>query len=100
MLVKKVLKILIKIYILLVLSLISSSSFASNPEFNAWVKNFKNKAVNSGISKKVVDDVMSDVTFLPKVIEYDRFQPEYYEDTRTYIKKRKNKKKEKKGKVL
>ena len=24
---------------------------------------------------------------LPKVIEYDRYQPEFYEDTFTYIKK-------------
>ena len=35
--------------------------------------------------------------FLPKVIEYDRFQPEFYEDTRTYIKKRTSKKKVKDG---
>ena len=31
---------------------------------------------------------MSDAKFLPKVIEYDRYQPEFYEDTFTYIKKR------------
>ena len=30
---------------------------------------------------------MTDARFLPKVIEYDRFQPEFYEDTFTYIKK-------------
>ena len=88
MLVKKMVKILISIYISLVLLLTTSSSFANNPDFNAWVKNFKNKAVNSGISKKIVDDVLDGVTFLPKVIQYDRFQPEFYEDTRTYIKKR------------
>ena len=35
--------------------------------------------------------------FLPKVIEYDRYQPEFYEDTFTYIKKRANKKKLRKG---
>ena len=40
---------------------------------------------------KVVDDVMSKAIFLPKVIEYDRFQPEFYENTHTYIKKRTNK---------
>ena len=36
---------------------------------------------------------MSNAKFLPKVIEYDRYQPEFYEDTFTYIKKRTNKKK-------
>ena len=34
---------------------------------------------------------MSNVKFLPKVIEYDRFQPEFYEDTITYITKRTSK---------
>ena len=36
---------------------------------------------------------MSKAKFLPKVIEYDRYQPEFYEDTFTYIKKRTSKKK-------
>ena len=36
---------------------------------------------------------MSEAKFLPKVIEYDRYQPEFYEDTFTYIKKRSSKKK-------
>ena len=36
---------------------------------------------------------MSEARFLPKVIEYDRYQPEFYEDTFTYIKKRTNSKK-------
>jgi len=40
---------------------------------------------------------MSNVKFLPKVIEYDRFQPEFYEDTITYITKRSSKKKSEKG---
>ena len=29
----------------------------------------------------------------PKVIEYDRYQPEFYEDTKTYVSKRANNKK-------
>ena len=36
---------------------------------------------------------MKNVKFLPKVIEYDRYQPEFYEDTKTYISKRTSKKK-------
>jgi membrane-bound lytic murein transglycosylase B len=51
-------------------------------------KKFQTKAIESGISKKVVNEIMSDAKFLPKVIEYDRYQPEFYEDTFTYIKKR------------
>ena len=40
---------------------------------------------------------MANVRFLPKVIEYDRFQPEFYEDTKTYISKRTSQKKVQKG---
>ena len=38
---------------------------------------------------------MNDARFLPKVIEYDRFQPEFYEDTFTYVKRTSRKKLEK-----
>ena len=40
---------------------------------------------------------MSNAKFLPKVIEYDRFQPEFYEDTFTYIKKRSSDRKIREG---
>ena len=40
---------------------------------------------------------MSKVKFLPEVIKYDRYQPEFYEDTITYITKRTSKKKIKLG---
>ena len=66
-------------------------------DFNQWVKKFQNKAINSGISEKVVKDIMSNAKFLPKVIEYDRYQPEFYEDTFTYIKKRSSNRKIKEG---
>ena len=94
------LKKLIRIYILLILSFLQTSAFASNSDFKIWVKNFKIEAIKSGVSKQVVDDVMSGAVFLPKVIEYDRFQPEFYEDTYTYIKKRTNKNKVNKGLAL
>ena len=68
--------------------------------FELWLKDFKIQAINSGISKSVVDDVMFEVKFLPKVIEYDRYQPEFYEDTFTYIKKRSSMKKVNQGKKL
>ena len=36
---------------------------------------------------------MANVKFLPNVIKYDRYQPEFYEDTKTYISKRTSSKK-------
>ena len=74
-----------------------SQSLYANVDFELWVKNFKIKAINSGISKKIVNEIMSEATFLPKVIKYDRYQPEFYEDTFTYIKKRSSKNKIKEG---
>ena len=43
---------------------------------------------------------MNNAIFLPKVIEYDRYQPEFYEDTKTYVSKRTSKDKVKKGKRI
>ena len=70
---------------------------SANNDFDLWLKDFKIKAVNSGISKTLVDKVMSEAVFIPKVIEYDRYQPEFYEDTFTYIKKRSSNNKIKQG---
>ena len=69
----------------------------TDENFKEWVKNFQTRAINSGISKKVVTEIMSNAKFLPKVIEYDRYQPEFYEDTFTYIKKRSSNRKIKEG---
>jgi membrane-bound lytic murein transglycosylase B len=70
---------------------------SANNDFDSWLKDFKIKAVNSGISKTLVDQVLSEAVFIPKVIEYDRYQPEFYEDTFTYIKKRSSNNKIKQG---
>ena len=84
-----------KIITIIITLLFSTSSLSSvnDENFNKWLISFKSKAVKDGISKKVVEDVMSKAKFLPKVIEYDRYQPEFYEDTYTYIKKRTSKRK-------
>ena len=42
-------------------------------------KNFKILALSKGISEITFDSVMNNAKFLPKVIEYDRYQPEFYE---------------------
>ena len=69
-------------------------------DFNSWIISFKDYAMEKGISKETLDKTMSKVKFLPKVIEYDRYQPEFYEDTNTYIGKRTSTEKLKKGKNL
>ena len=69
----------------------------ANEEFNFWLDEFSAKAIRQGISQKTVNDVLKKAKFLPNVIKYDRYQPEFYEDTRTYIGKRATKKKLKMG---
>ena len=79
MIFKKMLKNLITFNFFIFLIVFPSSLLANSSEFNLWINDFKKKAISSGISKNIVDDVMSGARFLPKVIEYDRYQPEFYE---------------------
>ena len=85
----------------LILTLFIHNSYADNNlEFENWKKTFKAVALKNNISENTFNLVMSDVKFLPKVIEYDRYQPEFYEDTKTYISKRSSDKKVKKGVIF
>ena len=70
-----------------------SNLYSNETNFNEWLVEFKKYSLNNGISEKTFNIVMKDAKFLPKVIEYDRYQPEFYEDTKTYISKRSNKSK-------
>ena len=94
MIIKNMFKIFIFVTTIL---LITTKSNSTNHDFNKWLKDFKKEAISLGVSEIVVNEVMSNAKFLPKVIEYDRYQPEFYEDTFTYIKKRSSKKKLKEG---
>ena len=77
----------------------SFSNVAANDQENflRWKKNFKVLALKKGISESTFDKAMRHVKFLPNVIKYDRYQPEFYEDTKTYISKRSSTKKLNKG---
>ena len=73
-------------YILIIFIIIFTSSFSNDQiDFQKWKKNFKKIALKNNISETTFDIVMAKVKFLPDVIKYDRYQPEFYEDTKTYI---------------
>ena len=79
---------------ILVLYFIFFQTYAkSNTDFNNWLITFKKTALKKGVSEKTFNKVMMSAKYLPKVIEYDRYQPEFYEDTITYITKRTSSKK-------
>ena len=65
-------------------------SFASEEteDFNKWLKSYKEFAVNEGISRETVEKTFKNAKFLKNVIKYDRKQPEFFEDTLTYVGKR------------
>ena len=84
---------IIKYFIIIFFTFIHGTLNANEKEFNEWLVNFKSYALEKKISEKTFNLAMSDVVFLPDVIKYDRFQPEFYEDTKTYISKRTSKQK-------
>ncbi len=92
----KIIKIIFYIF------LISLNNFTTcyGDDFNSWKITFKEYALNQGISIETLDKTISKFKFLPNVIKYDRYQPEFYEDTNTYIEKRTNQKKVVNGKKL
>ena len=57
-------------------------------DFNIWLKKFKIKAQQEGISEETINNSLKNAKYLEQVIKYDRHQPEFFEDTKTYIKKR------------
>ncbi len=84
---------IIKYFIIIFFTFIHGTLNANEKEFKEWLVNFKAYALEKKISEKTFNLAMSDVVFLPDVIKYDRFQPEFYEDTKTYISKRTSKQK-------
>ena len=89
-------KIINKIFSILIFLLFIQNN-ANSESFDDWLAKFKKRALNEGVSLKTLDLSLANVKFLPKVIEYDRYQPEFYEDTITYISKRTSKKKVSQG---
>ena len=70
--------------------LIFNSVFAAtlDTDFETWLISYKKIALKKGISQKTIDIAFKNVKFLEQVIKYDRKQPEFFEDTVTYVNKR------------
>ena len=71
-----------------------------NLEFEKWKLDFKKKAIENNISEETFNLTIKNTKYLPNVIKYDRYQPEFYEDTKTYIQKRTSNKKVTSGMLL
>ena len=91
-------KIRLILYVFIII--IFSSKVYSYEEFDEWKSDFKKYAFKQGISLDTLNMTIDKTTFLPNVIKYDRYQPEFYEDTKTYILKRTSNKKIKIGEKI
>ena len=89
----------IKLFIVSILIILNSATLIAD-DFNDWKVKFKKRAIKEGVSKSTVDKLIDRSKFLSDVIKYDRYQPEFYEDTKTYISKRTSSKKVKLGKII
>ena len=89
-----------KVFIINIIFFLFSFKFLSASDFENWKIDFKKKALDEGISINTLNRVIDNSRFLPDVIKYDRYQPEFYEDTYTYISKRTSQKKVAKGRNL
>jgi len=68
--------------------LVSFTLADAHSDFYSWLNSYKEDAFKKGISQNTLDVAFKNVKFLDKVIVYDRKQPEFYEDTKTYVSKR------------
>ena len=93
-------KIIILLFLVKVLILNSVFAVTSDTDFQTWLISYKELALKKGISQETIDIVFKDVKFLEKVIGYDRKQPEFIEDTATYVSKRATDSKAKKAEKL
>ena len=77
---------------LLIFNIMFASTTVNSAEetFDSWLANFKKNALAKGIGQGTIDIAFQNVKFLENVIKYDRKQPEFFEDTLTYVGKRAN----------
>ena len=83
----------IKTYVFFLFVIINFNAYANDPEFEEWKEKFKLIALERGVSLNTIENTVGKSSFLKNVIKYDRYQPEFYEDTNTYVSKRANIKK-------
>ena len=69
MIIKKMSKFLT--FLLLSAIILTQNSLADTKDFNVWLQNFKITAKKEGISKETIKLILSDATYLEKVIVYD-----------------------------
>ena len=68
--------------------------------FRQWVSDFRQEALTSNIAVQAVDVTLAQVSYLPRVVELDRKQPEFVTSFSAYVNRRINPRVVSKGKQL
>ena len=88
----------LKFYItILLFVIITNNLLANTEEFSIWLDNFKIRAEKSNISRTTIDETLSRVELIPRIIELDRNQPEFTLTLSQYLRNVVSKKRIKKG---
>jgi membrane-bound lytic murein transglycosylase B len=66
-----------RLFLIILAVLISPLAIASEVDFDQWLGDFRKEAKSVGISEKVLDAALGNVTPIKRVIELDRRQPEF-----------------------
>jgi len=89
------------LFLLLLKVLIPNIALANvEKTFEDWLVDYKKFALKKGISESTINVAFKNVKFIENVIKYDRKQPEFFEDTITYVSKRANIQRLSKAKIL
>ena len=76
-----------RLLIITIFFVIYSFQALSNNKFNKFVNDISNEAFQNGISNKVLIEYKKKVSFIPRVIELDRSQPEFKLSLKQYLKR-------------
>ena len=88
------------IILLLFIFLHANIAISQEQSFDEWIISYKKFAIKEGVSLNTVERAFTNVRFIEKVIKYDRAQPEFIEDTNTYVNKRATNQRAQKAKKL
>ena len=84
-------------FTILLFVIITNNLLADTEEFSIWLDNFKIRAEKSSISRTTIDETLSRVELIPRIIELDRNQPEFTLTLSQYLRNVISKKRIKKG---
>ncbi|WP_239495333.1 lytic murein transglycosylase [Salinicola halophilus] len=64
---------------------IDASTSRDSAEFDAWVASFRRHAAAEGIDRATLEAAFGQASFQPKILEYDRSQPEFSRQIWSYL---------------